>query len=260
MPRISTKDIKSFKNSKKIVMITAYDALFANLFDKYVDILLVGDSLNMSFGGQEDTIYKLGIKEMIYHTNAVARGSSKSMIIMDMPFGTYADKKLAFKNASKAMKKSPICGVKLEGGKDIAEIIKHLTSNSIPVMAHIGLLPQDVNIDGGYKIKDEKDKLIADAIALQKAGAFAIVCEGIKSNIAKDITKSVDIPVIGIGAGIDVDGQVLVWSDMLGFFDKFTPKFVRQYLDGATLVQDAIKQYSQDVKTNKFPSLKESYE
>jgi len=264
MRTITTRNIQSFKNKKKIVMITAYDALFARLFDEYVDIILVGDSLNMSFGGQKDTIKDLGIQEMIYHAKAVCRGSSKSMVVLDMPFGTYTSKKQALKNATMAMKQSDISAIKIEGGKEIAKTIKHLTQNSIAVMGHIGLLPQNVRLEGGYQIKGKDtvstQKLIDDAKAIRDAGAFAIVCEGIISSNATQIAKSVDIPVIGIGCGKDMDGQVLVFSDMLGLFDEFTPKFVRKYIDGASLVKQSIEKYAKDIQNGDFPSSKESYE
>lgn len=263
MARVSTRDIISFKNEKKIVMITAYDALFANLFDEHVDIILVGDSLNMSFNGQEDTIKDISIKEMIYHTKAVCRGSKKSMVILDMPFGTYANKKQAFKNASLSIRKTDATAVKIEGGEEVAHIVKHLVKNSIAIMGHIGLLPQNVRVEGGYIIKGKNEKskiqLIKDAKELEKAGAFAIICEGVKTSVAREIAKSINIPLIGIGSGVDVDGQVLVFSDMLGLYDKFTPKFARKYLDGSSLVKEAIKKYRHDIENEYFPTDEESY-
>jgi len=243
-------------------MITAYDTLFAKLFDKEVDFILVGDSLNMSFRGNKDTL-SIGIKEMIYHTRAVCNGAKNTFIICDMPFGTYVTKKEAFKNASKVFRKTNADAIKIEGGKEKAKIIKHLTSNSIAVVGHIGLMPQNVKAEGGYKVKgkDKQNikKLIKDAIAVEKAGAFLLVVEGVKSDAAIAITKAVNIPVIGIGAGVDTDGQVLVWSDMLGFFEEFKPKFVREYLAGASLVKDAVKKYVSDVQSKQFPSNIETY-
>jgi 3-methyl-2-oxobutanoate hydroxymethyltransferase len=243
-------------------MITAYDGLFAKLFDEYVDIILVGDSLNMSFMGKKDTLCAT-FKQMIYHTQAVCGGRKNALVVFDMPFGTYTDKKTALKNATKVYKKTQADAIKIEGGKDKAKIIKHLTSNSIAVMGHIGLMPQYVRSEGGYIIKGKNQsqikQLIKDAKALEKAGVFAIVIEGVISSVAQKIAKNVNIPVIGIGAGVEVDGQVLVWSDMLGFFQEFKPKFVKKYLDGASLVKEAVKKYSADVKTKKFPSSNESY-
>ena len=254
--------IQKAKGVRKLSMITAYDALFAKLFDEQVDFILVGDSLNMSFAGNEDTL-SIGIKEMIYHTNAVCNGAKNTFIICDMPFGTYVDKKTAFKNAMKVYRKTNADAVKIEGGKEKAKIIKHLTQNSIAVVGHIGLMPQNVKAEGGYKIKGKDEEniksLVSDALAVEKAGAFLLVVEGVKSEAAKAITEAVSIPVIGIGAGVETDGQVLVWSDMFGFFDQFTPKFVRKYLDGATKIRDGVKQYVDDVESLKFPSKEEIY-
>jgi len=254
--------IQKAKGTRKLTMITAYDALFGKLFDEQVDFILVGDSLNMSFSGNKDTL-SIGLPEMIYHTNAVCNGAKNTFVICDMPFGTYVDKKTAFKNARKVYRKTNADAIKIEGGKSKAKIIKHLTSNSIAVVGHIGLMPQNVKAEGGYKIKG-KDKqniksLIKDAIAVEKAGAFLLVVEGVKSEAAEAITDAVSIPVIGIGAGVDTDGQVLVWSDMFGFFEEFKPKFVRQYLDGAKIIKDGLKQYVEDVENKKFPSEDEIY-
>ncbi|MEA3554173.1 MAG: 3-methyl-2-oxobutanoate hydroxymethyltransferase [Campylobacterota bacterium] len=254
--------IQKAKGARKLTMITAYDALFGKLFDEQVDFILVGDSLNMSFAGNKDTL-SIGINEMIYHTNAVCNGAKNTFVICDMPFGTYVDKKTAFKNARKVYRKTNADAVKIEGGKEKANIIKHLTFNSIAVVGHIGLMPQNVKAEGGYKIKG-KDKqniksLIKDAKAVEKAGAFLLVVEGVKSDAALAITEAVSIPVIGIGAGVDTDGQVLVWSDMFGFFEEFKPKFVRQYLNGAKMIKDGVKQYVEDVENKKFPSVDEIY-
>jgi len=262
MKKHTVSTIQSSKGIKKLTMITAYDALFANLFDGEVDFILVGDSLNMSFGGNDDTL-GITMDQMIYHTKAVCNGAKNSFIICDMPFGTYIDKDTAFKNSMSVYQNTKADAVKIEGGKEKAEIVKYLTSNSIAVVGHIGLMPQNVRSEGGYKIKGKDqtniDSLISDAKAIEEAGAFMLVVEGVKSDAAKAITDAVDIPVIGIGAGVDTDGQVLVWSDMLGFFDQFKPKFVRRYLDGADLVKNSVKQYVQDVQNKKFPSKEEIY-
>lgn len=254
--------LKKAKNNRKLTMITAYDALFAKLFDEQVDFILVGDSLNMSFAGNEDTL-SATLDQMIYHTNAVCNGAPNTFVICDMPFGTYTNKKNALKNCTKVYQETNASAVKIEGGSSKANIIKELTSNSIAVVGHIGLLPQNFRSEGGYRIKgkDEQsiNKLIQDAIDVQNAGAFCIVLEGVKEEAAKQITKAVDIPVIGIGAGIEVDGQVLVWSDMLGLFEEFTPKFVRKYLDGATLVKNAVSTYKNDVENLNFPNENEKY-
>lgn len=260
--KMNITKIKNFKNNKKLTMITAYDALFAKLFEEIADIILVGDSLNMSFAGKSDTL-SATLEQMIYHTNAVCSGASKAFVVLDMPFGTYINKDEALTNAIKVYRQTNAAAIKIEGGEDKACIIKHLTSNSIAVMGHIGLMPQYVRSEGGYKVKgktrEEEEQLIADAIAVEKAGAFAIVIEGVKSDVAKKITQAVKIPTIGIGAGNVTDGQVLVWSDMLGFFEEFKPKFVRHYLNGAELVKEAVNQYRTDVQMQTFPSLEEEY-
>ena len=254
--KMTLSTIKKAKGNTPLVMITAYDALFASLFEGKCDMILVGDSLNMSFAGKTDTI-SATLEQMIYHTQAVCNGAKNSFVICDMPFGTYINKDVALKNSIKVFQKTNADCVKIEGGADKAEIVKYLTSNAIAVCGHIGLLPQSVRSEGGYKVKgkteNEKLSLIADAKAIADAGAFCIVIEGVKSNIAKEVALSVDVPLIGIGAGVDVDGQVLVFSDMLGLFEAFTPKFVKKYMDGATLVKSAVNEYSEEVKKRKFP-------
>ena len=260
--KMNITKIKKAKNNKKLTVITAYDALFAKLFEEIADMILVGDSLNMSFAGRPDTL-SATLDQMIYHTNAVCSGAKKAFVILDMPFGTYINKDKALKNAVKVYQKTNAAAIKIEGGEDRADIIKHLTSNSIAVMGHIGLMPQYVRSEGGYKVrgktKEDEEQLIADAIAVEKAGAFAIVVEGVMSNVAKKITEAVNIPIIGIGAGNVTDGQVLVWSDMLGLFEDFKPKFVRHYMQGASLVKEAVNQYRNDVQNSSFPSREEEY-
>ena len=254
--------IKNAKNNKKLTMITAYDALFAKLFEEVADMILVGDSLNMSFAGEADTL-SATLDQMIYHTKAVCKGAPRSFVILDMPFGSYINKNQALENAIKVYRETPAAAIKIEGGEDRAHIIEHLTKNSIAVMGHIGLMPQYVRSEGGYKVRgktqEDIEQLVSDAIAVEAAGAFAIVAEGVKTEAALAITKAVKIPVIGIGAGNVTDGQVLVWSDMLGFFEEFKPKFVRHYLKGAQLVKDAVNQYRSDVQDKSFPSQKEEY-
>ncbi|RXK06962.1 3-methyl-2-oxobutanoate hydroxymethyltransferase [Halarcobacter ebronensis] len=260
--KMNITKIKNAKNIRKLTVITAYDALFANLFKNIADIILVGDSLNMSFAGKNDTL-SATLDQMIYHTKAVCNGAKEAFVVVDMPFGTYINKDEALKNASKVYAKTNAAAVKIEGGEDRADIVEHLTKNSIAVMGHIGLMPQYVRSEGGYKVrgKDKHDaqQLIKDALAIEKAGAFSIVIEGVMSDVAKEISEAVNIPTIGIGAGKDTDGQVLVWSDMLGLFEDFKPKFVRDYLDGANLVKDAVKQYRSDVQNGSFPSKEEEY-
>ncbi|MDD3475759.1 MAG: 3-methyl-2-oxobutanoate hydroxymethyltransferase [Sulfurimonas sp.] len=254
--KMTITSIKKSKGSHPLVMITAYDALFARLFESSADMILVGDSLNMSFAGRADTL-SATLSQMIYHTNAVAMGAKNSFIVCDMPFGTYINKDEALRNGIKVFQESSADALKIEGGEDKAEIVSHLCSNGIAVCGHIGLLPQAFRSEGGYKVKgkteDEKIQLIKDAKAIEKAGAFCMVIEGVKAEVAAEVAASVKIPVIGIGAGKDVDGQVLVFSDMLGLFEEFTPKFVKKYLDGASLVKEAIKSYADEVKTREFP-------
>jgi len=254
--KMSISSIKKTKNVRPLVMITAYDALFARLFQESADIILVGDSLNMSFAGRSDTL-SATMDQMLYHVNAVCRGAQNSFVICDMPFGTYADKETALKNSIRVFQESPADCVKIEGGEDKAEIIQHLTSNGIAVCGHIGLLPQSVRSEGGYKVKgrtqEEQLQLIKDARAVEEAGAFCMVIEGVVAEVASEVANSVAIPVVGIGAGANVDGQVLVFSDMLGLFEEFTPKFVKKYLDGATLVREALKSYSDEVQSREFP-------
>ncbi|MBN2815847.1 MAG: 3-methyl-2-oxobutanoate hydroxymethyltransferase [Campylobacterales bacterium] len=260
--KLTITSIKKSKGEKLLVMITAYDALFAKLVSENADIILVGDSLNMSFAGKSDTI-SATLEQMIYHTNAVCNGAPDSFVICDMPFGTYIDKESALKNAIEVFQKTSADSVKIEGGADKAEVVKYLCDNGIAVCGHIGLLPQSVRSEGGYKVKGktnaEQLQLIEDAEAIEAAGAFCIVIEGVKAEVAAAVATAVKIPVIGIGAGANVDGQVLVFSDMLGLFEAFTPKFVKKYLDGASLVKDAIKEYADEVKTRAFPKEEHTY-
>ena len=248
--------IQKSKGVEKLSMITAYDSLFGKLFDGNIDLILVGDSLNMSFRGENDTL-SADMNIMLYHTKAVCNGAKNTFIIADMPFGTYTNREDALKNSILFYQETDVDCVKIEGGAEKAETIKYLTKNGIAVMGHIGLMPQSFRSEGGYFIKgkdsESRTKILNDAIAIEKAGAFAIVIEGVKESLAKEITQTLKIPVIGIGAGRYVDGQVLVWSDMLGSFEDFKPKFVKRYLNGGELVRDSIKNYSDEVKNGSFP-------
>jgi len=254
--------LHSYKNSKKITMITAYDALFAKIFDNEVDTILVGDSLNMSFFGENDTLTAT-LEQMIYHTKAVCNGAKNAYIISDMPFGSYSTPEKALESAIKIFKETKADAVKLEGGIEKAETIKLLSDNAIAVVGHIGLMPQYSRSEGGYKVKgkDEEsiNKLLKDAKAVEEAGAVMLVVEGVKEEVAKEITQMLSIPVIGIGAGRYTDGQVLVWSDMLGFFDEFKPKFVKRYLNGAEITRNAVQEYVKEVEAGEFPTEKEIY-
>ena len=260
--KITVSTIKKYKNSKKIVMITAYDALFASIFNDYVDMILVGDSLNMSFFGKNDTL-SATVDQMIYHTKAVCSGAKRPLIVFDMPFGSYNTKEEALKNAIRVYKETNADAIKIEGGSERAEIVRYLTSNGIAVIAHIGLMPQFVRSEGGYRVRGKTQEdtqiLLQDAKKLQDAGAFIVLLEGIKSEVATKITNALDVPTIGIGAGAGCDGQVLVWSDMFGFFEEFKPKFVKHYLNGAKLIKEALQSYVEEVRESKFPSDDFSY-
>ncbi|WP_321778989.1 3-methyl-2-oxobutanoate hydroxymethyltransferase [Sulfurimonas sp.] len=260
--KMTINSIQKSKGNRPLVMITAYDALFAKLFESSADMILVGDSLNMSFAGRKDTL-SATMEQMIYHTKAVCTGAKNSFVICDMPFGTYTNKEDALKNSTRVFQETDADCVKIEGGQDRATTIKHLVDNGIAVCGHIGLLPQSVRSEGGYKVKgkteEEKINLLKDAKAVEDAGAFCMVIEGAKADVAKAVASSVSIPVIGIGAGVDVDGQVLVFSDMLGLFEEFTPKFVKKYLDGASLVREAVKTYSDEVVNKSFPKVEHTY-
>ena len=254
--KLSITKIQKAKDERPLTMITAYDALFAKLFDPIADMILVGDSLNMSFGGNKDTL-SITLDQMIYHTQAVCNGAKNSFIIADMPFGTYPTAQKALDNATRFFQESGADAVKIEGGEAKAETIAYLVDNGIAVCGHIGLLPQSVRGEGGYKVKgrseEEATQLIIDAQAIESAGAFCIVIEGVKADVATRVAQSVDVPVIGIGAGSGVDGQVLVFSDMLGLFEAFTPKFVKKYLNGADLVKEAVQSYKDEVEARSFP-------
>lgn len=254
--------IRKAKGQTPLVMITAYDALFARLFEPIADIILVGDSLNMSFAGKPDTL-SATMEQMLYHTKAVCAGAPESFIICDMPFGTYTDPERALDNAMAVYRQTDADAVKIEGGADRADTIAHLCANGIAVCGHIGLLPQSVRGEGGYKVKGKDEanalKLIADAKAVEAAGAFCMVIEGVKADVATRVADAVSIPVIGIGAGNGVDGQVLVFSDMLGLYEPFVPKFVKQYMDGAADVKAAVQRYRDEVLARTFPSEEHTY-
>jgi len=257
MKKLSISAILKRKNTLPVVMITAYDALFARLFEESADILLVGDSLNMSFAGNPDTL-SATMDQMIYHTNAVCKGAQNTFTICDMPFGTYTDESAALSNAIRVYRETPADAVKIEGGANKAHLVKYLVDNGIAVCGHIGLLPQSVRAEGGYKVKGKTEEdalsLISDAQAIEKAGAFILVIEGVKADVATRVAQSVAIPVIGIGAGNGVDGQVLVFSDMLGLYEPFVPKFVKQYMDGAKAVKESVAKYSEEVQNRSFPN------
>ncbi len=262
MLRKSANDIKTQKGSTPIVCLTAYTAPIARAIDEEVDLMLVGDSLGMVLYDYENTL-QVTLEQMIEHAKSVVGASNKSCIIVDMPFGTYEESvEKAFKNAARVMKETNCNGVKLEGGQKISKTIEHLTKSSVPVMGHIGLQPQSVLIDGGYKvkgkIKSEWQKYIDDAIAVEEAGAFSVVLEGMAEPLAAEITSMLNIPTIGIGASPSCDGQILVTEDILGL-SNVAPKFVKQYADLDSIIKIAVNKYAAEVKDRTFPSSEHVY-
>lgn len=247
------------QNGEKLTMLTAYDYSTAKLIDEAgTDAILVGDSLGNVMLGYTDTT-KVTMEDMIHHGAAVARGAKEALVVVDMPFMSYQTSTYdALVNAGRLVKEGGAAAVKLEGGIEVCDAIKSITSAGIPVMAHLGLTPQSINAFGGFKVqcKDEASarKLISDAIAVQEAGAFAVVLECIPSRLAALVTKILDIPTIGIGAGPDCDGQVLVYQDMLGMFSDYTPKFVKRFGDVGSVMTDAFKKYIEETKSAAFPS------
>lgn len=245
------------ENKNPLVCLTAYSKPMAQLLDPHVDMILVGDSLGMVLYGF-DTTLPVTLEMMIQHGAAVKRGASKALIVIDMPFGTYqASPEQAYTNAARVMVETGCSAVKIEGGLEMVDTVKFLTARSIPVIAHIGLMPQSLEAAGGYrahgKETTEAAKLVAEAKAFEEAGAFALLLEGIVESVAAKITAEVSIPTIGIGASPACDGQILVTDDVLGIFQDFTPKFVKQYAQLGTDIGEAIASYAQDVRDNKFP-------
>ncbi len=256
--RNSIIDVKKRKAVEPIVCLTAYSTPFAKILDKHVDILLVGDSVGMVLYGMESTL-SVTVDMMINHGKAVMRGSSNACVVVDMPFGSYqASKAQAFESSSRIMSETGCQAVKIEGGTEMADTIKFLVQRGVPVMGHVGLMPQMVNAYGGYgckgKTKESRDKVIEDALAVQNAGAFSVVVEGVVEQLAADVTKELDIPVIGIGGSPKCDGQILVSEDMAGLFTDFKPKFVKRFGNLAKELEEAAKEYSNEVKSRKFPS------
>ncbi len=257
--------IVAMKSKEKISMITAYDYTSARIADEAgVDIILVGDSLGMVMQGKNSTI-PVTIDDMIYHTKMVKQGVKNALIVVDMPFMSYqADYVEAVKNAGRIVKETGCDAVKLEGGREFAVTINAIISAGIPVMGHLGLTPQSINIFGSYKArgkdKQEAKKILEDAKYITEAGVFSIVLESVSKNLAKDITKAVSVPTIGIGAGVNTDGQVLVFHDMLGLFDDFKPKFVKRYAHLKKEAIEAVKLYTKEVKEGAFPTDEHSYD
>jgi 3-methyl-2-oxobutanoate hydroxymethyltransferase len=261
--RISVRDILSRKGAEPQVWLTAYSAQMARLFDPHVDVLLVGDSLGMVLYGLKDTL-GVDLKTMIRHGAAVVRGSSRACVIVDLPFASYQESpQLAYRNAARLMAKTGCAGVKLEGGKEMAETIRFLVQRGIPVCAHIGLLPQSVHATGygaRGQSKAEAQVIMADARAVAEAGAFAAVIEGTVEPLARRITKAIPIPTIGIGASPACDGQVLVGDDVLGLFTGFTARFVKRYANLGKTAEEAAKAFAADVRARRFPEPRHCYD
>jgi 3-methyl-2-oxobutanoate hydroxymethyltransferase len=255
-------EIRARKGGVPLVVLTAYSTPIARLVDAHCDVALVGDSVGMVIHGLPSTL-GVTMEMMILHGKAVVRGLQKAMPVIDMPFGSYEESPAqAFRNASRLMTETGAPAVKLEGGQHMAETIAFLTARGVPVMAHIGLTPQAVNTLGGYKVvgrDDEAAKVMADAKAVEAAGAFSVVVEKVPEGLARKITDTLTIPTIGIGAGVDCDGQVLVVDDMLGLFTDFRPKFVKRYAELGKTADEAIAAYAADVRSRAFPEAEHSF-
>ncbi len=263
--RVTTESFRKMKfDNEKITMLTAYDFSIAKMVDAGgVDAVLVGDSASNVMAGHETTL-PITLDQMIYHAQSVVRGVTRALVIVDLPFGTYqSDPQKALDSAVRTMKESGAHAIKLEGGAEVAESIKRIVNAGIPVIGHLGLTPQSIYQFGTYKVRAKEEaeaqKLISDAKLLEELGCFSVVLEKIPASLAKQVTASINIPTIGIGAGPDCDGQVLVFHDMVGMNKGFSPKFLRRYLDLFDEVAGAVGQYVKDVKSQDFPNQQESY-
>jgi 3-methyl-2-oxobutanoate hydroxymethyltransferase len=252
------------QQAEKISMLTSYDFTMAQLVDKAgVDVILVGDSASNVFAGHETTL-PITLDQMIYHASSVVRGVSRALIVVDIPFGSYqSDSKEALRSAIRIMKESGAHAVKIEGGEEIKDSLKRILGAGIPVMGHLGLTPQSIYQFGSYNVRAKEDaeaeKLISDALLLEKLGCFAIVLEKVPAALAKKVANQLQIPIIGIGAGNSVDGQVLVVNDMLGMSTEFSPRFLRRYLNLDEQINGALEKYVADVKSKDFPNENEQY-
>lgn len=263
--KVTTNTLLKMKGcGEKIAMLTAYDYSFARLFDSAgIDILLVGDSASNVMAGHETTL-PITLDQMIYHASSVVRGVDRSLVVVDLPFGSYqGNSKEALHSTIRIMKETGAHAVKLEGGEDVIESVRRIISSGVPVMGHLGLTPQSIYKFGTYTVRAKEEaeasQLKRDALLLQEAGCFALVLEKIPAQLAKEVTESLHIPTIGIGAGKYCDGQVLVMHDMLGINTEFKPRFLRQYLNLHQQVTGAVKQYVKDVRSNDFPNDNEQY-
>src|ERR1700733_5502480 len=260
--RVTVPEIRDHKSAKPVVCLTCYHAHTARLLDEHVDLILVGDSLGMVMHGMENTL-GVTLDMMILHGKAVMRGSRRAMIVIDMPFGSYEESpQVAFRNAARVIQETGCSAVKLEGGTRMAETIHYLSQRGIPVMGHIGLTPQMIQVMGGFKTQGRTEAewpaIEADAKAVAEAGAFAVVLEGMAEPLAARITRQIAIPTIGIGASAQCDGQILVMEDMLGLNPR-TPKFVRQYANMGPDIEAAVKAYAADVRDRRFPGKENVY-
>jgi len=263
--KVTTNSLQEIKkNGGKISMLTAYDFTLAKIIDSAgIDIILVGDSASNVMAGHETTL-PITLDQMIYHASSVVRATNRALVVVDMPFGTYqGNSKKAIDSAIRIMKETGGHSVKLEGGSEIIESVKRILSAGIPVMGHLGLTPQSIYKFGTYTVRakeeEEAKKLLEDAKLLEESGCFAIVLEKVPAKLAKKVAKNLSIPVIGIGAGADVDGQVLVLHDMLGMNHDFNPRFLRRYLNLYDDITSAVQNYISDVKSEKFPNQQEQY-
>ncbi|HEY0733187.1 MAG TPA: 3-methyl-2-oxobutanoate hydroxymethyltransferase [Chitinophagaceae bacterium] len=263
--RITTATVQKMKNNgQKIAMLTAYDYSFAKIIDgSGIDVILVGDSASNVMAGHETTL-PITLDQMIYHASSVVRGAGRCLIVVDLPFGAYqSNSDIALASAIRIMKETGAHAIKMEGGEEVLDSVKRIISAGIPVMAHLGLTPQSIYKFGTYNVRakeaEEAQKLKKDALLLQEAGCFALVLEKIPALLAKEVTESLHIPTIGIGAGKFCDGQVLVMHDMLGINTEFKPRFLRQYLNLHDQITGAVSKYIEDVKSGGFPTDAESY-
>lgn len=260
--RITAPDIRARKGGEPIVSLTSYHAHTAGLVDRFADLILVGDSLGMVMHGMESTV-PVTLEMMILQGQAVMRGSSRALVVVDLPFGSYEESPAqAFRSAARVMKETGCGAVKLEGGVRMAETVRFLTERGIPVMGHVGLTPQAINALGSFRAQGREraqwPAIIADAKAVAEAGAFSVVVEAVAEPLAAEITKAIDVPTIGIGASAECDGQILVLEDMLGLTER-APKFVRRYADLGPSIADAVSRYADDVRARHFPGPENTY-
>lgn len=263
--KITTHQLQEMKNrGEKITMLTAYDYSMARILDSaMIDVLLVGDSASNVMAGNETTL-PITLDHMIYHASSVVKAVERAFVVVDIPFGSYqGNSSEALRSAIRIMKESGAHAVKVEGGREIRESVIRILSAGVPVMGHLGLTPQSIYKFGTYTVRakddDEAKKLLDDALLLEECGCFGIVLEKIPASLAKEVAEKVTIPIIGIGAGKDVDGQVLVMQDMLGITKEFKPRFLRRYADLDTIITDAVSHYIEDVKSGEFPNEEEQY-